>query len=117
MKILGFDTTGDVCSAGILSDGRIIAEVSLFDKNTHSVNLMPMIDSYSGADNVYPQHTKKMIEHPYNLQRALERFERGYLRNILVLANWDTAYAAEMLGISQKTLSRKMKKYEIFSAG
>jgi len=45
MKILGFDTTGDVCSAGILDDERIVSEVSLFDKNTHSVNLMPMIDT------------------------------------------------------------------------
>ena len=45
MRILGFETTGDVCSAGILDGKRMIAEVSLFDKNTHSVNLMPMVDA------------------------------------------------------------------------
>ena len=83
--------------------------------STEQEKMMPITDRYSGADEVHPQHPKKKIEHPYNLQRALERFECGYLRNILVLTNWDTSYAAEMLGISQKTLSRKMKKYEIFS--
>lgn len=45
MKILGFETTGDVCSVGIMDENRITAEISLFDKNTHSVNLMPMIDA------------------------------------------------------------------------
>ncbi len=45
MRILGLDTTGDVCSAGILDDGVMTAELSLHDKNTHSVNLMPMVDA------------------------------------------------------------------------
>lgn len=52
-------------------------------------------------------------EHPYNLQRALERFERDYVRNILVLTAWDQTSAASMLGISQKMLQTKVKKYDL----
>jgi DNA-binding NtrC family response regulator len=55
----------------------------------------------------------KPCEHPYNLQRAIERFERGYLHNILVLSEWDRMRAAEMLGIHQKTLVTKLKKYDL----
>jgi DNA-binding NtrC family response regulator len=51
--------------------------------------------------------------HPYNLRHALERFERDYLHNILVLANWDITRAAEMLGISSRTLTSKMKRYDL----
>lgn len=90
-----------------------MTNVQEFLKNKEK--MMPIIDRYSGAAGSHTQSTKKTIEHPYNLQRALERFERGYLRNILVLADWDIDYAAEMLGIRRETLSRKMKKYEIFS--
>ena len=74
---------------------------------------MPMIERYSGAAGSQTQSPKS--EHPYNLQRAMERFERSYLHNILVLADWDIDYAAEMLGIRPRTLSGKMKKYDIFS--
>lgn len=52
-------------------------------------------------------------EHPYNLQRALERFERDYVRNILVLTAWDLASTATMLGISQKMLETKVRQYEL----
>jgi DNA-binding NtrC family response regulator len=52
-------------------------------------------------------------EHPYNLHRALERFERDYLHNILVLTQWDQASAATLLGIRVPTLEAKMKKYAL----
>ncbi len=52
-------------------------------------------------------------EHPYNLRRALERFERGYLQNILVLVEWDKVRATKMLGIHPKTLEAKLKKHEL----
>jgi DNA-binding protein Fis len=55
----------------------------------------------------------KPCEHPYNLQQALEHFERGYLHNILVLSEWNQVRAAKMLGIRQKTLETKLKKYEL----
>jgi len=51
--------------------------------------------------------------HPYNLRWAMKKFERKYLRNILVLAGWDISQAAGMLGITRETLRRKMKKYEL----
>jgi tRNA threonylcarbamoyladenosine biosynthesis protein TsaB len=44
MKILAIDTTGDTCSVAIGQDGNYICSQYLHDKNTHSVNLMPMID-------------------------------------------------------------------------
>ncbi len=59
------------------------------------------------------QYPKTKTEHPYNLRRALENFERGYIQNILVLNCWNKASTAEMLGISRKTLEVKMKKYEL----
>ena len=74
---------------------------------------MPVIERESGVARSHTHSPKR--EHPYNLQQALERFERGYLHNILVLADWDLDDAAEMLGIRPKTLSGKMKKYELFS--
>lgn len=58
--------------------------------------------------------SSRYSEHPYNLRRALERFERGYLQNILVLAEWDKLRAAKMLGIQPKTLEGKLKKYELW---
>lgn len=57
--------------------------------------------------------SSRCSDHPYNLRRAIERFERGYLQNILVLADWDQMKAAEMLGVRPKTLETKLKKYEL----
>ena len=59
------------------------------------------------------QHFRTKTGHPYNLRRALKNFERGYIQNILVLNRWNEASAAEMLGISRKTLVAKMKKYDL----
>jgi DNA-binding NtrC family response regulator len=61
------------------------------------------------------RHSCPAAEHPYNLQRAIERFERDYLHNILVLAGWDKLRAAEMLGIHPRTLALKMKRYDLRS--
>ncbi len=52
-------------------------------------------------------------EHPYNLQKAIAQFERGYLMNILQLSNGNKDKASEMLGIRIKTLDQKIKKYRI----
>ena len=59
------------------------------------------------------QHSNPVTEHPYNLRRALGHFERGYIQNILVLNEWNKVRTAEMLGITRRTLYRKMKKYEL----
>ncbi len=52
-------------------------------------------------------------EHPYNLQKALELFERGYLINILQLSNGCKTMASGMLGIQIAFLEQKMKKFNI----
>ena len=77
--------------------------------------MMPVIDRSSDTVGSHTHSTTSAREHPYNLHRALDRFERSYLHNILVLAGWDIDDAAEMLGIRPNTLSGKMKKYELFS--
>jgi len=54
-------------------------------------------------------------DHPYNLQKAIEMFEQGYLINILQLSNGNKAKASEMLGVHMKILEKKMKKYKIIA--
>lgn len=49
--------------------------------------------------------------HPYNLENAMHRFERDYIRNILELTNWDLEATARMLGIELDELKRKLVFY------
>ena len=46
---------------------------------------------------------------PFNLHDALLRFERGYIQNILTLAEGDINRAAQMLGIRPNALRRKLQ--------
>lgn len=55
---------------------------------------------------------KEKAVHPYNLEHAVHRFQRDYIRNILELTNWDMPTAAKMLGIGLDELKRKMDFYE-----
>ena len=45
MKILSIDTSSDVCSCALLEDEKVIKEINIKDGFTHSVNLMPQIDT------------------------------------------------------------------------
>lgn len=45
MKILAIDTSGPVCGVAILADGALAYEAATVNKMTHSVNLLPMIDT------------------------------------------------------------------------
>lgn len=45
MKILAIDTSGPVCGVAVMKDGAIVYEASAINKMTHSVNLLPMIDT------------------------------------------------------------------------
>lgn len=45
MKILAFDTSGAVASVAVLDNDKIIAQYSLNYNMTHSVTLMPMLES------------------------------------------------------------------------
>ena len=46
---------------------------------------------------------------PFNLQEALLRFERGYIQNILTLAEGNLEQAAQMLEIRSDALLRKLR--------
>lgn len=45
MKILSFDTSSNVASVAICDDEKLICEITVNNKKTHSQTLMPMIDS------------------------------------------------------------------------
>ena len=45
MKILALDTSGNVASAAIIDEGKLICESILNHKKTHSEKIMPMIDA------------------------------------------------------------------------
>ena len=43
-KLLAVDTSGPVCGVAVLEGERILCEYTVQNRNTHSANLMPMID-------------------------------------------------------------------------
>ncbi len=45
MKLLAIDTSGPVCGVAVLVNEAIVYEASAVNRNTHSVNLLPMIDA------------------------------------------------------------------------
>lgn len=45
MKLLAIDTSGPVCGVAILADDTIRYEATAVNKMTHSVNLLPMVDT------------------------------------------------------------------------
>ena len=45
MKILAVDSSAIVASAALCEDGKLLAEYTLNNKNTHSETLLPMIES------------------------------------------------------------------------
>ena len=49
MKILVIDTSGPVCGAAAMSEEKVFSEFTAQNKNTHSANLMPMIEAVLNA--------------------------------------------------------------------
>lgn len=45
LKLLAIDTSGPVCGVAILSEGAVVYEAATVNRMTHSVNLLPMIDT------------------------------------------------------------------------
>ena len=43
-KLLAVDTSGPVCGVAVLEGERVLCEYTVQNRNTHSVNLMPMIE-------------------------------------------------------------------------
>ena len=52
MKILALDTSGMNCSACVIDDTKVICDFNLNNGTTHSVNLLPMIDSMNKYSNI-----------------------------------------------------------------
>ena len=53
MKILGLDSTANICTAAICEDNKLIAEIKVNAGNTHSETLLPAIEqilTLSGTD-------------------------------------------------------------------
>ena len=44
MKLLVMDTSGPVCGVAVLEDDKVLSEYTAQNRNTHSVNLMPMTE-------------------------------------------------------------------------
>jgi tRNA threonylcarbamoyladenosine biosynthesis protein TsaB len=45
MKILVIDTSGPVCGTAVMDDEKVLCEYTAQNRNTHSANLMPMIEA------------------------------------------------------------------------
>ena len=45
MKLLVIDTSGPVCGVAVLDDEKVLCEYTVQNRNTHSVNLMPMTEA------------------------------------------------------------------------
>ena len=45
MEILVIDTSGPVCGVAVLQDEKVLCEYTVQNRNTHSVNLMPMVEA------------------------------------------------------------------------
>ena len=57
--------------------------------------------------------TVKFEKHPYDLKKAIEKFERGYLINVLQISGGDKIRTSELLCICPELFERKLKKYRI----
>lgn len=55
MKILGIDSSGNVASVSLLSDGVLMGEYSINNKLTHSQTLLPMVDAMLQTAGVEPE--------------------------------------------------------------
>ena len=49
MKLLVIDTSGPVCGVAVMEDEKVLSEFTAQNRNTHSVNLMPMTEAAMNA--------------------------------------------------------------------
>ncbi|MCK5682645.1 sigma-54-dependent Fis family transcriptional regulator, partial [bacterium] len=64
---------------------------------------------YFGLENNL--QNKDIIDNSIPLRKAVEKFEKNHIRNILQQNQWHKGKSAKFLEISRKTLFRKMKTY------
>lgn len=49
MKIIVIDTSGPVCGVAVMDEERVFSEFTVQNRNTHSANLMPMVEAALNA--------------------------------------------------------------------
>jgi len=45
MKVLVMDTSGPVCGVAVVENDKVLCEYTVQNRNTHSANLMPMVEA------------------------------------------------------------------------
>ena len=63
-----------------------------------------------------PSHAplvKQLEEEGYDLRKAVQQFEREYIRRVLEKTHWNQTMAARMLGIHRNTLLGKIEQLEL----
>lgn len=63
-----------------------------------------------------PSHTpliEQIEEEGYDLRKAVQQFEREYIRRVLEKTHWNQTVAARMLGIHRNTLLGKIEQLEL----
>ena len=73
MKVLAVDTATTSCSAAIVDDGLVSAELTTVNNQTHSKHLMNMIDTVCGMSGVKIADISRN-----NRTRLVYRFENRY---------------------------------------
>jgi len=95
--------------AVVLAGGGTITLDHLPGPIAEAANLNPRVEPQAPASNV-PAAT------PTRLADAVREFEKAHLRRVLAAAGGKRVRAAEMLGISRKTLWERLRDYEVEEA-
>jgi tRNA threonylcarbamoyladenosine biosynthesis protein TsaB len=61
LKLLSIDTSSNICGVSILEDTKLICNLDINTKRTHSENLMPMIDKAFKESNLSLQDIDLMV--------------------------------------------------------
>jgi len=56
MSVLGIETATMVCAAAVASEGKVLAEVALEERNIHAERLMSLIDEVLRRTDIAPRH-------------------------------------------------------------
>ncbi len=62
---------------------------------------------------IMPKTVRAQTDHSLKLAKATEQFEKQYIKQLLEKHRWKRSKVAEVLGISRRTLFRKIKAYDL----
>lgn len=90
-------------------------------------NLVERLVVLVDSSEIYPHHVEKCLRwetqfsvsewNDLSFEKAKQAFEKAFLREKLIAAQWNVSRAAEMIGISRAYLHRRMKKLGLFPPG